>query len=146
MENNCSHEPYMTTFPGAFPTHCPTNAAHINAPIYRGCETNPSTAEDFVPHPMSQKPRKLKRCDPKDCNHWGLSVWVRLEDALHAQVLFDWAAKWHIFEGTVSDSDGEIRQTPARLPGHHTFWCYEGVFLQPKFSCIAPALKKSSSK
>ena len=131
----------MPTFPDAFPPNCPCGAEPFNGSIFRGCATDPSTEEDFIPHCMSTLRQESSRADRDDCNHWGLSVFTSLDDALHAQELFDWAARWHIFEGAVTSDDGVIKSTPARLRGHHTFWIFKDVSLRNKFTCVATAIK-----
>lgn len=134
----------MNSFPTFLPDNCPSGAQPMDGTIFRGCETDPFTMEDFTPHTLSNKPEKRDRCDPSNCNHWGLSVWIREQDALHAQDLYRWAARWFIFSGKVSAMDGVIKETPGNLPGHHTFWTYEGVSISQNFSLAHPP--KSASK
>ena len=72
---------------------------------------------------------------------FGLSVWVSADDARHAQELFRWAAKWHIFRGDVTPDDGQLAATETQnQPAHHSFWVYDGIDLKGKFEPALPPL------
>lgn len=133
-------------FPPAFPAGCPKGGAEVEGDLYHGCESNPATPEDFTPHAMSSRPRKQAMAKTGGCIAWGLSVWVSEDDARHAQELFPlWAAKWHIFKGRVTAVDGQLAHTPTnQQSNHHTFWCYDGVDLLPRFVPALPPLRQGS--
>ena len=80
----------MGEFPDCFPDGCPDDAVEANATLFRGCETNPASAEDFTPHACSEVPRKRRMARSRPCIGYGLSVWVSEGDARHAQELFPW--------------------------------------------------------
>ena len=133
-------------FPGSFPDGCPTDGAQVDATIFRGCEENPPSDEDFTPHALSAVSKKKKRGERAGCAGWGLSVWVSEEDAKHAQELFDWAARWHIFKGDVTADDGKLAPTPSNSQAnHHTFWCFEGVCLKDRFIHVLPPYEGASA-
>lgn len=72
---------------------------------------------------------------------FGLSVWTSEADAAHAQKLFRYAARWHIFMGNVTEDDGQLAPTPtSNQPSHHTFWAYDGIDLKEKFVPALPPL------
>lgn len=124
----------MGKFPNWFPSGCPHNAKEVDTTLYHGCESNPATQEDFIPHARSARPRKQAMARNGGCMAFGLSVWATEADARHAQELFPYAARWHIFRGDVKPEDGRIAPTPtASQPAHHTFWAYDGVDLMVKF-------------
>lgn len=131
----------MGEFPAWFPEGCPQGASEVTAILFHGCETNPSTEEDFTPHARSQVPRKKERARRAGCMAYGLSMWTSEEDAHHAQELFRYAARWHIFRGEVTPNDGRLAPTPARnQSAHHTFWSYDGVNLMVKFALAFPPI------
>lgn len=131
----------MGEFPDWFPDGCPNDAVEANATLYRGCETNPPTNEDFTPHARSEVPRKRHMARGAACMGYGLSVWISQADARHAQELFPWAARWHIFSGDVTPDDGQLAATGTRQqPAHHSFWAYDGVELSVKFESALPPL------
>lgn len=131
----------MGKFPAWIPEGCPQEATEVNATLYRGCETNPPTPEDFTPHARSNLPRKQRMARDGSCLGFGLSVWVSEADAKHAQELFPWAGRWHIFKGNVSQGDGRLAPTGTRQqPGHHSFWVYQGINLMIKFSPALPPM------
>ena len=131
----------MGDFPAWFPEGCPHDAVETNAAIFRGCESNPATAEDFTPHARSAVRRKQRMAEGGSCLGFGLSVWVSEGDARHAQELFNWAAKWHIFRGEVSPDDGQLAATGTRNPpAHHSFWVYDGIDLTGKFEPALPPM------
>ncbi|MEZ7137897.1 hypothetical protein [Komagataeibacter sp. SM21] len=125
----------MPKFPDSFPKGCPSIGQAVNKKIYHGCEGNPSTQEDFTPFASSSNPRKQKLALQNPCNASGISCWISKEAAQHAQEIFQWAARWHIFVGDVSPNEGQLAHTPSSNQSeHYTFWCYEGVNLQSLFS------------
>lgn len=132
-------------FPSSFPPGCPCGATGRDITIYHGCESNPATDEDFTPFANSQSENKRKRALKKGCNGWGISCWIDEKAARHAQELFDWAARWHIFKGDITAADGQIAHTPSRNQNdHYTFWCYEGVNLCARFTWAWAPYKESS--
>jgi len=131
----------MGKFPHWYPKGCPTEGDEVAETLYHGCVTNPATAEDFTPFAASADRRKQNMAKSNPCMGSGLSVWRSAGDALHAQELFDYAARWFIFKGDVVESDGKLAPTPTRdQPAHHTFWAYEGVDLRAKFSPALPPM------
>jgi hypothetical protein len=129
----------MGKFPSTFPDGCPVNAEPVTATLYHGCEGDEATEEDFTPYAMSSDDSKQKRATKAGCLGWGLSCWKSAVAARHAQELFLWAAKWHIFKGDVTPDDGELAHTPSgNQPEHQTFWCYEGVSLRERFTKAWP--------
>lgn len=113
----------------------------VNATLYRACDTDPPTAEDFTSHVESALPRKKKRADAKKCNHWGLSVWTSEEAAAHAQKLFDWLKPKHIFFAEVTAEDGKLAQTGK--PEHYTFWPFSGINLVGRFRLALPPVPEN---
>ncbi|WCT73108.1 hypothetical protein PQ455_15985 [Sphingomonas naphthae] len=131
----------MGEFPEWFPNGCPHDAAEVNTTLYHGCETDPASQEDFTPHARSDLPRKQAMARAGGCMAFGLSVWTSEADATHAQELFRYAARWHIFRGDVTEDDGQLAPTPtANQPSHHTFWAYDGIDLMGKFVPALPPL------
>lgn len=131
----------MGDFPDWFPDGCPHDAQEAETTLFHGCETNPPTGEDFTPHARSERPRKQAMARNGGCLAYGLSVWTSEEEAIHAQELFNYAARWHIFSGDVTADDGLLAPTPTNnQPSHHTFWAYDGVDLMGKFEPALPPL------
>lgn len=130
----------MGKFPETFPDDCPSAADAVTMTLYHGCDTATSTAEDFTPFAMSSDDDVRERGLSGGCLGFGLSVWASEEAAKHNQKLFPaWHGKRHIFKGDVTPDDGRLKQTPTRRdPQHCTFWCFEGVQLQSKFSWAWP--------
>ena len=129
----------MGEFPDWIPNGCPENANEVTTAVYHGCNTNPATEEDFIPHARSAQPRKQAMARNGGCLAFGLSVWATDADARHAQELFLYAARWHIFLGNVSPDDGRLAPTPTtNQSAHHTFWAYDGVDLMAKFAPAWP--------
>jgi hypothetical protein len=134
----------MGEFPDTFPEGCPANAEEVETVIFHGCETDPASDEDFTPHAQSNLPRKQSMARRGGCMAHGLSVWVSEEDALHAQKLFNYAARWHIFRAEVTPDDGRLAPTPTHAQqAHHTFWAYEGIELKPKFVVALPPMARA---
>src|SRR4051812_30711990 len=88
---------------------CPPNEAKpVNCELFRGIAALPMSEQHFMAHPEIGKP-----CNPKNCKHWGLSVWVHEDDARHALELFpEIMSGWRIARGTVSHNDGVLLGTP----------------------------------
>lgn len=119
------------------PDNCPDAiGANVNGTIYRACDTNPPTAEDFTSHAHSLLPRKRRRCDPTQCESWGLSVWTSEADALHAKRMHEWLGKKFIFKADVQPADGRLAQT-GKDPTHHTYWRYDTVDLVTRSTLVA---------
>lgn len=126
-------------FPPCFPDDCPAIGQAINATIFHGCEYDPPNGDDFVPFACSSDANKRKRAARKGCNGWGISCWVSEDDARHTQSLFGWAARWYIFRGDVTPKDGKLAHTPSQnQEEHYTFWCFEGVSIKQRFTCVLP--------
>jgi hypothetical protein len=126
----------MPKFKPGTPSHCPgSEAFECETTIYRACDTNPPTEEDFISHSHSQQTRKKQRAVDSKCLSWGLSVWVSEEDARHARELHDWLKRKFLVRCNVSQVDGQIAQT-GHAP-HHTFWPYDDVDLLNRASLVA---------
>ena len=129
----------MGMYTEQLPPNCPPDeATGVNATLFRACDSDPPTDEDFTSHVESQLHRKRRRADPAICTHWGLSVWTSRDDAAHAQQLLDWLKPKYIFSGDVRPADGKLAQT-GKL-GHHTFWPYLGVHLIERFEMSLPPI------
>jgi hypothetical protein len=64
---------WMGVYTQPLPPCCPpAKAVEVNAKLFRACDTDPPTDEDCISHVESELPRKKKRADPENCNHWGL--------------------------------------------------------------------------
>lgn len=116
----------MPQFRPGTPDYCPGDGAkETTAVLFRACDSDPPTAEDFTSHAHSTKPGKRQKADPKLCISWGLSVWVSEEDVKHALALHRWLKRKRIFKGKIDPPDGQLAQTGT--PPHHTFWPYMGL-------------------
>lgn len=132
----------MGVYSQRLPPNCPPmEAAEVNATLFRACDSDPPTNEDFTSHVESHLPRKRNRADPKKCAHWGLSVWASKDAATHAQQLFDWLKPKYIFSGDVVPKDGNLAQTGK--PEHYTFWAYSEVDLISRFQVSLPPITES---
>lgn len=101
--------------------------------LFRGIRKPPVKAEDF----LSQAEIDRNNCDDQECEAWGLSVWVSVEDVEHARKIQRYTRKWHIASGKITPNDGVILKTPSRTqPNHHTFWAYQDVALWKRFSIV----------
>ena len=142
MGQSVAAESKQKSFPSWFPNGCPADGKEVNATLFRGCENSPPTAEDFTPHARSMVEHKRRKARDGSCLGYGLSVWVSKDDALHAQALFNWAARWYIYSGVVVPDDGRLAPTGSKQqPSHHSFWVYDGVDIRHKFTPSLPPLK-----
>lgn len=120
----------MAKFPKCFPSNCPVGAEEIEGVIYHGCNNLEPAGDDFMPFAASSCPNKLARAKRAGCKSYGISCWTSEEAAKHAQKLFDWHARRHIFKAEVTPKCGQLKNTPAKDTGHCTFWAYDGVSLR----------------
>jgi hypothetical protein len=61
--------------------------------------------------------------ESRECQRWGLSVWISLSDVRHARRLFSFVRKRPIGRIKISSQDGVILHTPSgRQQNHRTFW------------------------
>ena len=135
----------MPDFPDDLPGDCPCDAEEVACTIWHGCEEDPASEEDFKPFARSDDEDKRLRATKQGCNAYGISCWRDAAAAKHAQELFEWARRWHIFQGKVTESDGQLKATPSNnQPDHYTFWTYKNVDLRPRFSGAWSAPKPSS--
>jgi len=92
---------------------------------------------DEKEHFTSHAELKRKNCNPKDCTHWGLSVWMTTEAVEHARKIMPWLSAWCIASGTLDVDDGVLMPTPNDgQPDHHTFWKYFGREIAGKFKIV----------
>lgn len=140
MDQSVTTENAQKSFPTWFPEGCPGCGEEVNTTLFKGCASSPPTEEDFTPHACSTVPHKRRKGLAGGCIGYALSVFVTKDDARHAQEMFDWAARWHIFAGDVTQDDGRLARTESRLPEHHSFWAYDGVNIKDKFEPALPPL------
>jgi hypothetical protein len=130
----------MTKFHQNQPTeNCPPSHAKAESRVvFRGIRKPPVSDADFSSNAELQK----KNCDVQQCNEWGLSVWVSPEDALHAQKIMKWVAKWYIASGKIEPEDGVLAHTPhgTHQPNHYTFWKFHDRRVTQKFSIVMQPL------
>lgn len=121
----------MHTFPADFPDNCPTDAEEVHATIYHGCDHLDPQGDDFIPFASSSDPDRRERAVRAGCIAFGISCWKSEDAAKHAQEMFEYQAKRHIFKAAVTRSCGQLADTPSRKDsGHCTFWAYDGVSLK----------------
>lgn len=121
----------MPSFPKSFPVDCPVNADEIDGAIYHGCDNLTPAGDDFVPFACSDDADRQERGKRAGCKGYGISCWKSEESAKHAQEMFEFHAKRHIFKAEVTSNCGQLKDTPSgRDSDHCTFWAYDGVSLR----------------
>ncbi len=104
----------MMTLPADCP---PKDAYRTTLTVYRLVKSDPPAPSDFVP--VAHVPQR--NITPQDlcCAH-GLSVFEHRADAEEKKRLFKNLRACDISVGTISPSDGLVKQT--FKPSHHTWW------------------------
>jgi hypothetical protein len=73
----------------------------------------------------------------RECQRWGLSVWISLSDVRHARKLFSFVRKRPIGRIKITSQHGVILHTPSgRQPNHRTFWRDINLDLVPAISKV----------
>jgi hypothetical protein len=110
----------------------PKDAKAVTLKIFRGIRSPPLTADDFLSHAELGLP-----CDPANCEHWGLSVWLTERAVHHARGTYRPIRRWHIAAGTITPQDGVLMATPTTpQPEHHTFWKVFGKDISGSFTIV----------
>lgn len=119
----------------------PADAKPSKVLLYRGVREMPlDENKDFTSHAEL----KRRNCNPKDCTHWGLSVWLTAEAVNHAREAIPFLKNWHIAAGTVDADDGVLMATPSEAqPDHYTFWKYKDRKIVDKFKIVMPPVPAS---
>jgi hypothetical protein len=133
----------MPEFDPQYPKNCPpVNAQLASGVIFRGIRTPPVSEKDF----RSWVEKRIRQCDLRNCQHWGLSIWTSEADASHAQNLFpSLFGRMYVAAGSVTEIDGKIARTPRDdHPQHHTFWKARDVLLAERFQIVLKPLPTPS--
>lgn len=86
--------------------------------IYRRLRALPACKEDFYSHRETNTP-----CPAPDCDCWGLSVWLKIEDVRHALKVYRAFRNSPIVKVNIKPENGVIMHTGSnRQPEHRTFW------------------------
>lgn len=121
-------------FDDGIPEFCPpVESEDTIGDFYRAIEELPISRDDFLSYVSAGKASAKKN----NCQHWGLSVWVSLEDALHARNINAHMKNMYISRGTLATNDGKFLATPSKKqPQHHTLWYDIEVELFKKFTIV----------
>ena len=113
---------------------CPPDEAQpANGMVWRGVPIPPLSEEHFKSHVEANLPN----CNPENCTHWGLSIWVSEDHVHHARKIHKYMRRWHIASGTIGAEDGVIMPTPSTpQPFHHTWWKYHEHLVADKFAIV----------
>lgn len=132
----------MPDFHPERPNHqeCPPKEAKFaDGTVWRGVRELPLGEKDFLSHAELNMPN----CDKKNCEHWGLSVWVSEDDVNYARRLHHHVRRWHIAAGKLERGDGKITPTPSNKgANHHTFWKFYNHSVLAKFKIVMPPVPK----
>lgn len=104
-------------WPSFYPEDCPPPTLSRELTVFRFVRTDPATEVDFKSHAERFEDRVFEDY----CDACGLSVFVTIDDALHAQRPIPGMKKKYIAVFPLRTEDGGAMRT-GPTQGHHTWW------------------------
>jgi uncharacterized surface anchored protein len=129
-------------FDNGIPDQCPpAEAVDATGEVFRAVPDESLQPDHFV----SWIKAKKKSAKPKDCRHWGLSVWTSLEAVQHARKVNSHMCDQYIAKGALKAGDGRLAPTPtANQPMHHTLWCDINAPISTRFKIALPPVPEEA--
>lgn len=119
-----------------YPVGCPLDGAHpcANIDVFLLCETVADDDSGF--HSLNER-GGLRRPGGQSalCKSMGLSVFGSLDECINHGELNPRLGR-KVARSRLQANRGKIMETPARSPGHHTWWPYSGISRSEGFEIV----------